>query len=233
MNLFYAPDLSPESNTYVFDKGESRHIVKVLRKKTGDKLHITNGEGDLFEVEILENNPNKTKVKITKHTYYDKTKKHIHIAIAPTKSNDRFEWFLEKATEIGVSEITPILTEHSERKKINPDRLEKILIAAMKQSLQFYKPKLNPLIKWKDFLKNTNEEQKFMAYCKADTKISQQVKPTTSYLLCIGPEGGFSDKEIEAARENNFILSGLSEHRLRTETAGIVGLTAIHYCSGE
>ncbi len=230
MNLFYAPDLSSEKKEYIFDKGESRHIAKVLRKSIGDILYITNGLGDLFTVKIADNNPNKTRVEIIESSHRPSSPKYIHIAIAPTKSIDRFEWFLEKAVEIGVNEITPILTEHSERKKINPERLERVIIAAMKQSLRLHKPILNPLTKWGDFIQNRKEDQKFIAYCKAEKNLSTLLKPVPSYLLCIGPEGGFSPQEIELAKENNFILAGLSKNRLRTETAGIVGLTSIQVC---
>ncbi len=230
MNLFYAPELKNTDNLYQFDKNESRHISKVLRKKNKDILHITNGLGDLFKVEIIDNNLNKTKVKIIEITHHPKASKHIHLAIAPTKSNDRFEWFLEKAVEIGVSEITPILTKHSERKKINEERYKRILIAAMKQSLQFYLPKINPLTKWEDFIKSSHEECKYVAYCKAEKHLKDLLMPGESYLLAIGPEGGFSPNEIEEAIRNKFITAGLSKNRLRTETAGIVGLTTLKIC---
>jgi len=231
MNLFYAPDLSTNDEFYVFDKNESRHISRVLRKKINDNLHITNGLGDLFKVIITDDNPNKTKVKIIDTQYFEKPSKHIHIAIAPTKSNDRFEWFLEKAVEIGVSEITPILTEHSERKKINPERYKRVLIAAMKQSLQYHIPIINPFTKWHDFIKSSQEERKYIAYCKAEKKLKDSLSPSDSHLLAIGPEGGFSPFEIEEAIQSSFIPVGLSEHRLRTETAGILGLTTIKVCT--
>ena len=231
MNLFYAPLLKDTDKNYVFDKNESRHISKVLRKQNGDILHITNGLGDLFKVIITDNNPNKTKVQIVEKKHFDKPAKFIHIAIAPTKSNDRFEWFLEKAVEIGVSEITPLLTKHSERKKINLERYQRILISAMKQSLQFYMPKINPLTPWKRFIEKADAQQKMIAYCKADEKIHEKLNSVKSYLLVVGPEGGFTQEELTTAFEKDFIPVGLSDHRLRTETAGIVGLTAIHFCS--
>jgi 16S rRNA (uracil1498-N3)-methyltransferase len=230
MNLFYAPSLTIENEDYVFDKSESKHISRVLRKRNGDTLHITNGLGDLFKVEIVDNNPNKTSVKIIEKQHFDRPATHIHMAIAPTKSNERFEWFLEKAVEIGVSEITPLLTKHSERKKINIDRYERIIIAAMKQSLQFYKPILHPLTPWKKFISKPHKGKKMIAYCRADKNIKEVLSNDHSFLLAIGPEGGFSPIEIEESKQAGFQPVGLSKNRLRTETAGIVGLTAIHFC---
>jgi len=231
MNLFYAPQLTNQDKKYIFDKNESKHISKVLRKKINDNLHITNGLGDLFKVKIIDDNPNKTQVEIIETKHFSKSTKPIHIAIAPTKSNDRFEWFLEKAVEIGVNEITPLWTTYSERKKINLERYKRIMVAAMKQSLQFHMPKINPLTKWKDFVKNAKADQKFIAYCKADEKLKNLIQKENSYLLAIGPEGGFSPVEIEEAIQNSFIPVGLSENRLRTETAGILGLTTIKVCT--
>ena len=231
MNLFYAPQLTNQDKKYIFDKNESKHISKVLRKKINDNLHITNGLGDLFKVKIIDDNPNKTQVAIIEAKHFTKPAKPIHIAIAPTKSNDRFEWFLEKAVEIGVSEITPLLTTHSERKKINLERYKRILVAAMKQSLQFHMPIIHPLTKWKDFVKNANADQKFIAYCKADEKLKNLIQDKNSYLLTIGPEGGFSEEEVNEAKNHNFIPAGLSDNRLRTETAGIIGLASLKICS--
>jgi len=230
MNLFYAPFLETTDKLYTFDKDESRHIARVLRKRIGDKLFLTDGNGHLFQSEILDDNPKKTHVNILKVETYAPSKINIHIAMAPTKSNERFEWFLEKATEIGITEITPILTAHSERKKINWARYDKILVAAMKQSLQMYKPTLHPLIKWHDFVgKSFEKHQKLIAYCKAEKHIKKTVLPEMNVLLIIGPEGGFSDEEIAQAQAQQFFPVGLSKSRLRTETAGLFGLAAIHF----
>ncbi len=230
MNLFYAPLLQKTDKLYTFDKDESRHIARVLRKRLGDKIFLTDGKGHLFQSEILDDNPKRTQVNILKVETYPLAKLKIHIAMAPTKSNERFEWFLEKATEIGITEITPIITEHSERKKINWARYDKILVSAMKQSLQMYKPTLHPLTKWADYVKKDfGTKQKLIAYCKAEKHIKKMVLPDRDVLLLIGPEGGFSDKEMTQAQALGFLPVGLSQNRLRTETAGLVGLTAVHF----
>jgi len=226
MNLFYAPELISSSRFYVFDKTESRHISKVLRKKIGEILFLTNGEGDWFEAKIVDYNLKNTKVEIISHRYIEKNQSKIHIAIAPTKSNERFEWFLEKATEIGIDEITPLLTKHSERKRINKERYKRILVAAMKQSLQAYLPRLNEMTKITDFFKeNYNEKQRYIAYCKAEEALKDMIEVASGVIILIGPEGGFSENEFLTAVEQGFEPAGLSKNRLRTETAGLVALT--------
>ncbi len=228
MNLFYSKHISDKTKTYTFDKDESRHISRVLRKNIGDPLHITNGKGYLFRGKIIDNNPKKTIVEIKNIDFKPKKTYSVHIAIAPTKSNDRIEWFLEKATEIGIDEISLLLTEHSERKKVNPQRYKKIIIAAMKQSLQTYKPTLNTLIKYNDFIEhNFDGYQKAIAYCKADLHLEKSIEPKKNVVLLIGPEGGFSEEEFHMAFDKGFIPVKLSQNRLRTETAGIVGVQSI------
>ena len=229
MNLFYAPDLSPDSKNYSFDKDESRHITKSLRKKNGEILYLTNGKGDWFEAEIITADPKHTQIKILSVTKKTQRPYRIHIAMAPTKSNDRFEWFLEKAVEIGIDEITPLLTRYSERKKINWARYDKILVSAMKQSLQAYKPQLNDLTRFDYFIEqNFDNTQKFTAYCQADNALSKSVKLQSNILILIGPEGGFSDNEIQKARDKGFKTVRISPNRLRTETAGLVSLMTTH-----
>ena len=229
MNLFFAPDLSPEDTHYVFDKDESRHISKVLRKRVGDTLFLTDGKGGWFEAKIVEAHPKHTGVQIKSYKQKKKPPYKLHVAIAPTKSNDRFEWFLEKAVEIGVDTITPLLTAHSERKKINTGRYEKIIIAAMKQSLQTYKPLLNDLTRWDDFLQKTDKNsQKLMAFCQAEKHLKEVLEPRKDTLLLIGPEGGFAPNESEQAVAQGFKPVKLSPNRLRTETAGLVAVTAFH-----
>ncbi len=229
MNLFYAPDLSFESKNYTFDKDESRHIAKSLRKKTGDTLYLTNGFGDWFEAEIITADPKHTQIKILSVTKKAQRPYRIHVAMAPTKSNERFEWFLEKAVEIGIDEITPLLTRYSERKKINLARYDKILVSAMKQSLQAYKPQLNELTRFDRFLEqNFDHTQKFIAYCQADDVLSESIKSQPNILILIGPEGGFSEEEIQKARDKGFKTVRISPNRLRTETAGLVSLMTAH-----
>ncbi len=230
MNLFYAPDLTLNTDFYTFDKDESRHIIKSLRKKNNDKLFLTNGLGVWFEAEITDANPKQTQIKILSSQQKSASPFNIHIAIAPTKSNERYEWFLEKATEIGINEITPIVSRYSERKKINKTRLDKILVSAMKQSLQAYKPRLNDLIKLDDFInQDFGTSQKLMAYCQAEDALSSAINSIQNILILIGPEGGFSDLEVQKAKDAGFLTTTISPHRLRTETAALVSLMTAHF----
>ncbi|WP_420552775.1 16S rRNA (uracil(1498)-N(3))-methyltransferase [Tenacibaculum aiptasiae] len=225
MQLFFNPNITPETKEITFEKEESRHIVRVLRKKEGDILHITNGNGYLFSAEIVIPNDKKClaniikkEEKINHRNYY------LHVAIAPTKNNDRLEWFLEKATEIGVDEITPIICDNSERKVVKIERLSKIIQSAMKQSLQFTLPKLNSPVKFSEFIKNDFSEQIFIAHCEENTEklfLKNIVKPNSKYTILIGPEGDFSTKEIDSCLHKNFTPISLGENRLRTETAGL------------
>ena len=230
MQLFYNPHITPETKQITFDKTESRHIIRVLRKKLGDQLFITNGKGVLFISEISIADDKKCLVNII--SVNEKSKSwdyYLHIAIAPTKNMDRFEWFLEKATEIGIDEITPIICERSERKIIKSERLEKIIESAMKQSLHYYLPKFNEPITFKDFLKKEHSGQKFVAHCEETDKKSLKslVKPNENVTVLIGPEGDFSNKEITLALENNYIPVTLGSTRLRTETAAIVACHSV------
>ena len=224
MQLFYSPDINSDSKQYTFSKEESKHIVKVLRKKEGDILSITNGKGYLFTVEIFIADTKKCLVQINTVEQYKKHNYNLHIAIAPTKMNDRMEWFLEKATEIGIDEITPVFCDNSERKIIKKDRFEKIIQSAMKQSLQMQLPKLNDAISFKQFVNQEFAGQTYIAHCEEQEKTQLQslISPNESYTILIGPEGDFSVKEIELALSNNFNPVALGNTRLRTETAGIV-----------
>ncbi len=224
MQLFFNPDTTETTQEVVFDKEESRHIVKVLRKSVGDLLEITNGNGWLFKASIA-----RADIKKCVATIIEKEKKpeknfRIHLAVAPTKLNDRYEWFLEKSTEMGIDEITPILCDHSERKTIKLERYNKIVQSAMKQSLQCYLPKLNELATFKEFIDLNLEGQRFIAHCEDNQKSSlkEQLTPNQDVVILIGPEGDFSVKEIEMALNSNFIPVTLGETRLRTETAAIV-----------
>lgn len=224
MQLFYSEAISSDSSIFVFDKEESKHIVRVLRKKAGDTLLVTNGQGSLFEVKITMDSDKKCMTEIIKSECQPPKDYHIHLAVAPTKMNDRFEWFLEKATEIGIQEITPIICEHSERRVVKTERWNKILQAAMKQSLQAYLPRLNAPISFRDFVEKNFNAQRFIAHC-ADTEknsIHSLANPKNSYLLLIGPEGDFSKDEIELALSKGFQPVTLGTTRLRTETAAVV-----------
>ena len=226
MQLFYNPDINSSITEFIFNKDESRHIVRVLRKKEGDLLSITNGKGFLFKVQIINANDKKCLVKMI--SFEEKEKNwnyHLHIAIAPTKLNDRFEWFLEKTTEIGIDEITPIICDNSERKVLKTERMQKVLVSAMKQSLKFKLPKLNEPSKFSDFIQSNSTKSKFIAHCEdPDQKntLKKLLKPNEDLLVLIGPEGDFSSKEISIALQHKFIPLSLGSSRLRTETAGIV-----------
>jgi len=230
MQLFYNKDISKEDTQFTFDKTESRHIVKVLRKKDGDILHITNGKNELFTVKIILANDKRCLVEIVKTEVKPKPWSYkLHIAIAPTKNNDRLEWFLEKATEIGIDEITPIICSNSERTVLKTDRLEKIVQSAMKQSLKFVLPKLNEPIKFSDFINQEFEGDLFIAHCEELDKKSfaKTIQPNTNVLILIGPEGDFSPIEIEKALANKCTPVTLGESRLRTETAGVVAAQTV------
>jgi 16S rRNA (uracil1498-N3)-methyltransferase len=233
MQLFYNSELDTSVKTFNFSKDESRHIVKVLRKSTGDLLMITNGEGWMFEAEVIIPNHNKCVVSILKSTFEAPRPYTIHLAVAPTKMNDRYEWFIEKATEIGVDKITPIICQNSERKIIKTERFEKILQSAMKQSLQSYLPSLAPPISFSEFIKMPQEGATFIAHCEDGKKLKfkDQIEAKKSITILIGPEGDFSPKEIELALKHQYIPVSLGASRLRTETAGIVAGNTIQLCN--
>ncbi len=230
MQLFYNKDINTSDSQFTFDKTESRHIVKVLRKKEGDILHITDGHSTLYTVQILLANDKRCLVKIIQTEQQTKPWTYgLHIAIAPTKNNDRLEWFLEKATEIGIDEITPIICSNSERTVLKTERLEKIIQSAMKQSLKLVLPKLNPPVKFSEFMKKDLNSELFIAHCEELEKVSlvKSLKPNSNVLIMIGPEGDFTPKEISIALENNFQPVSLGNSRLRTETAGVVAAQTV------
>ena len=239
MQLFYNSEISKETTQIIFDKIESRHIIRVLRKKEGDILHITNGKGFLFKAAISIANDKKCIATII--SFEEKPKPwnyYLHIAIAPTKNNDRIEWFLEKATEIGIDEITPIICQNSERKVVKLERFEKIIQSAMKQSLKFTLPRLNPPTKFSEFIHQDFEGKICIAHCnpldkslgEAKKQLLQSViHPSEKVTILIGPEGDFSSEEITKAMAKNMIPISLGESRLRTETAGLVAVQNISF----
>ena len=229
MQLFYNPNINETTENFSFDKEESKHIIKVLRKKDTDILFVTNGLGLLLKTEITLASDNKCTVKILTVENAKPSKFHLHLAVAPIKMNDRFEWFLEKATEIGIHEITPIICDRSERKVINNERFDKIILTAMKQSNILFLPKLNNAITFKEFIKNKKEGLQLIAHCVESNKKSLKsvLKPNENVTLLIGPEGDFSEKEIALALANNYIPVSLGNTRLRTETAAIVACHSV------
>jgi 16S rRNA (uracil1498-N3)-methyltransferase len=229
MQLFFNPNIDETTESFSFDKEESRHIIKVLRKKDADILHVTNGSGLLFETQITLASDNKCIVEVLNITNAEKPKFHLHLAVAPTKMNDRFEWFLEKATEIGIQEITPIFCDRSERKVINRDRFEKIILSAMKQCNETFLPKLNEAISFKEFIKQKQNGLQLIAHCEETDKksLKEVLKPNQDVTILIGPEGDFSEKEIALALENNYKPVALGNTRLRTETAAVVACHSV------
>ena len=227
MQLFFIEN--PESEI-VLSKEESKHATKVLRKKEGDILNFTDGKGGFYRAEITVADTKNCRLQIISSEQKPKQHNyHLHIAIAPTKNMDRYEWFLEKATEIGIDEITPIICDHSERKVLKTERCNRILLSAMKQSLKFHLPKLNEAITLKDFLKQDFEGNKYIAHCedgeKTELRKEEKVNKTT---VLIGPEGDFSPAEIEIALQNQFKAVSLGKSTLRTETAGLVAVHTIN-----
>lgn len=231
MNLFYNQHIKETDDQILFDKEESRHITKVLRKKIGDQVYSTNGNGAMFTSEILSITPKQSIAKIVHVERMPKPKYHIHMAVAPTKNNDRFEWFLEKATEIGITSITPIICDHSERKIIKPERYEKIIQSAVKQSLKSYMPSLLPIRSFKECVETFKDSElvKLIAHCEDRPKkhLYQTIEAKQDVLVFIGPEGDFSPKEIDFAIENGWTEVSLGTSRLRTETAAIAACHAI------
>jgi 16S rRNA (uracil1498-N3)-methyltransferase len=223
MHIFYIPDISGE--IIKLDPYESRHAVKVLRLGMGSVIKIVDGKGGLYTARIIDPDNKNCYLKVTESLKdYGKKNFHLHIGIAPTKNIDRFEWFLEKSTEIGIDEITPLLTEHSERKKINHDRLEKIVISAIKQSVKAYLPKINKLTKFNDLINNCDNKKKYIGHCYGEQKphLKDVIQVNSNYIILIGPEGDFSPEEIQKANKKGFNSISLGSSRLRTETAGVV-----------
>ncbi len=242
MQLFYAPQIT--QNNFVLDEVESRHCIQVLRRSIGDTLQIVDGVGGMYRAVITNPHPKKCAFSIEESLVYPTKPYQIHIAIAPTKNINRFEWFLEKTTEIGITQITPLLTQRSERKKLRADRLQKILITAMKQSAKAYLPQLNALIPFKKFISqksnellpsiNSSDESsgelfKGIAYLNDNNlPLSKVYTKGRNALILIGPEGDFSPEETNFALQHGFEGVGLGDSRLRTETAGIVACHTVH-----
>ena len=231
MQLFYSETLTIDSDTYTLPKDESKHVVRVLRKKIGDTIYLTNGKGFLFHAVVEEENSNKCRLQIESYTYQEPRDYELHLAVAPTKLNDRFEWFLEKATEIGITEITPLLCDHSERKVIKEERFIKIIQSAMKQSLHYHLPILHPLTSFTDFVKQCEVSNTYIAHCEELKKdsLKNNLKPRKSYTILIGPEGDFSTTEIELALQLGITPVSLGTSRLRTETAAVVACHSVAF----
>lgn len=232
MNLFYTSDI--QGDLAFLPVEEARHCVQVLRKKLGDQLHFVDGKGGFYTGEIIEAGKKSCGLRIQKQQLaYHKRDFRLHLAIAPTKNIARLEWFLEKATEIGIDEITPILCQRSERKNIRLDRLEKVLVSAMKQSLKAYLPKLNELTNLKVFLEQSRPAttQLFIAHCdyEENSDLHQNYQAGNDVTILIGPEGDFSESEVQLAHAKGFKSVLMGKARLRTETAGLVACHTINF----
>ena len=226
MDLFFS-NYKANDKYVVMNEIDSKHITKSFRKKLGDSIKITNGFGYLCNAEIVEIGK-KIKVKIKSIEKFESSIHSLHVALSPLKNASRFEWFVEKSTELGISQITPLICEYSEKKKVNVNRLDRILISSLKQSNQFFKPIINSIKTFENFIKD-NEDEKLMANLKTSNKINGQLFAHKNICLMIGPEGGFSDQEIELAKKYSIKQVTLGKSRLRSETAAIYGMSLIKF----
>lgn len=231
MNLFYSPGLTDHTE-FTLSSEESHHAVRVLRMGLGDEIVLVNGEGGWYTARILSADPKACQVEITdRQQGLGKPNYNLHVAMAPTKQIDRFEWFIEKATEIGISEITPLLSDRSERKDVKTDRLMRIVIAAMKQSLKAFHPIIHPQTSFKNLLAQNRPGALLIAHCQEGEKLwlDESIFSPESITILIGPEGDFSPDEIQLAVQNKYQPVTLGVSRLRTETAGLVAVQTVSW----
>lgn len=222
MQLFYSP-LWSQTEPFFLGEEESRHCISVLRHQIGDKIHIVDGKGSKLLCEIILAHPKKTQLRFIENIETNQKPSNIHIVISPTKSNDRFEWFLEKACEIGVGKITPLICQRTERNKVNLERWNKIIQSACKQAQVLYFPLLEEAIKFEKFIKSCSEDT-FVASIEAKVKLSDFDKIENA-IIVIGPEGDFSEEEFKLIRQLGLKEVSLSEYVLRVETAGLVAVS--------
>lgn len=230
MHIFYTPDI--KSDTYILNEEESKHCIKVLRLQSGNLLQLVDGRGGFYEALIEDPHPKRTKLRILNvQKEFGKRNHYLHIAIAPTKNIERTEWFLEKATEIGIDEITLLICDRSERRDVKADRLNKVITSAVKQSIKAYHPKLNQPQRFQDLILNDTEGQRFIAHCieSKKTTLKDQIKLNSRYLVLIGPEGDFTPSEVDYASERNFLPIALGNSRLRRETAALEACFEINF----
>jgi 16S rRNA (uracil1498-N3)-methyltransferase len=229
MDIFYKADI--EGDKIILDQKESMHCIKVMRYRIGDHIRIIDGVGGYYEAEIIDENPKACRVLVvSKQENFEALPYELHIGIAPTKNMDRFEWFVEKATEIGITSITPLLCQRSERKNLRIDRLEKVMIAAAKQSVKASFPKIHELIRFEDWIKERDINSGLIAHCMEGEKEEiWNAKLSSNTCIIIGPEGDFTTEELNIALSNGFQAVSLGNYRLRTETAGVVACTAVYF----
>lgn len=228
MNIFYKPDISEDR--LLLDERESHHCLKVMRYRKGEGVRIIDGRGGFYIAQIEIEDPKACGVRIiSKHENFEQLPYELHIAIAPTKNMDRFEWFVEKATEIGVTSITPLICKRSERKSVRMERLVNVAISAMKQSVKAYLPRLNDPVDFSEWVEHTHPGLKLIAHCMGGPKKDiRTVKLSEITNVIIGPEGDFTPDELQKAIDNNYESLSLGDYRLRTETAGIMVCSAVY-----
>jgi 16S rRNA (uracil1498-N3)-methyltransferase len=232
MQLFYTPDIEPSHAHYILSEDESKHCIRVLRLETGSEVQLIDGKGGLYSAIIQDAHPKRTVLQINSvKTAFNKRNHYLHIAIAPTKNIERIEWFLEKATEIGIDEISLIICQRSERKEVKTERLNKIITSAIKQSIKAYHPVLNEPLTFNQLIAKPFDGQKFIAHCEHDEKLNLKdaITPNGRYLILIGPEGDFSPPEIKEALQKDFKAITLGESRLRTETAALEACFEVNF----
>lgn len=226
--FFYEPNIKAGLSTFELSEASSRHCIQVLRMRTGARLNLTNGMGGLFEAKILSEDRKAAVVQIISEAWIPNASTSKSIGIALLKNSDRFEWMLEKITEIGVSQIFPLTSKRSEQHRFRFDRYNQILIAAMLQSQQCWLPELHEPQSVEKLIQHSTHDLKLIAHCEEDTKNPLQlVSPSKNSLVLIGPEGDFTKEEIELALKNSFLPISLGNTRLRTETAGVVAITLL------
>ena len=230
MHLFYTPEIS--ADYFTLNEEESKHCIKVLRLQNGDEVSLIDGRGGFYRASILDAHPKRTLLKIIDtRQQFGKRNHYLHIAIAPTKNIERTEWFLEKATEIGIDEISLVISDRSERREVKPERLKKVITSAMKQSIKAYHPVLNDTVSFQKFIQQKDQSQRFIAHCMDCKKesLKQAISLHGNYLIMIGPEGDFTASEVDAASKADFTSVTLGDSRLRTETAALEACFEINF----
>jgi 16S rRNA (uracil1498-N3)-methyltransferase len=231
MQIFYAPDIT--GDLYLLDENESRHCIKALRMGKGSPVKLIDGKGNLFEGIIRDPDPRRCSITVTgSFPDFERRDYRLHIAISPLKNPDRFEWFIEKSVEIGVDIITPIICHNTEKTRIKEERINNLIISAMKQSLKASRTILNPVSSFRDFISNQTTAIRMIAHCNSAVerkKISEILSANEDTLILIGPEGDFSEEEIRQAIDNKYFSVHLGSSRLRTETAGVAACHSVYF----